>query len=182
MRLMELAWMYDATSLDDLEARIQLAEQMKPLLGARADEFDAAYGALIAAEPTCEAPAMLTLIDTGIGLTLLDYCEALNYTNKPTIRRAIFGKMQALIGERGEEFLDRFKAQGSIAATSVLCEMGLAHIPADAVDSLFVRAAKYLRESDCPDWVSAIRLVQEDMERAVRLVPPATTQSKESAS
>jgi hypothetical protein len=58
MSLLNLAQAFDQTPAANLPARVALAEQMRPLLGAQYDAFDAAYEALCASAPEHPAPAV----------------------------------------------------------------------------------------------------------------------------
>lgn len=90
------------------------------------------------------------------------------------VRISLAEKMKALLGDRAEDFDARYEAQGCIAATSILCQMRLAALPAGAALVALADAAHqvlcYARQGKTVDWIDILRRIQRDMLTGLVLV------------
>lgn len=92
------------------------------------------------------------------------------------VRIALAEQMKVLLGDRAEDFDARYEAQGAIAATGVLCEMGLVVLPAAAAVVVLADAQHQVlsdaRLGKRVGWVDILRRLQRDMLRALVQAAP----------
>lgn len=194
--LLDLAQQFDETAAADIEGRIALGEQMKVLLGARAEDFDARFTDLVTRKPAFLTPAVTTLFGMGFAETgaapqpvptpavaapaadtpppsLLDLARQYDRTEQPIARSALAKKLKALLGGRFGEYESRYQIQGNISATAILCEMGLVVFAAEPMSDAIRTVEGYLQgeHGERPDWISAVRILQEGLLGALRLAP-----------
>lgn len=98
-------------------------------------------------------------------MTLLDLAKEFDETDPDNLERriALAEQMKILLGPHAENFDGRYEAQGCIAATAVLCEMGLVFFSPDLAAQILEETAQLVRYGGCTDWIDIMRRIQRDL-------------------